>query len=95
MQLGMLGLGRMGANIVRRCMRGGHECVVWTRNAATVRIEPGGLPGDEPGGVPPYRHLDIRVQCQLVAPILGAFLPSFSLNSVEATASMPIDGETP
>ena len=37
MQLGMLGLGRMGANIVRRCMRGGHECVVWTRNAATVQ----------------------------------------------------------
>jgi 6-phosphogluconate dehydrogenase len=29
MQLGMLGLGRMGANIVRRLMRDGHECVVW------------------------------------------------------------------
>jgi len=37
MQLGMLGLGRMGANIVRRCMAGGHECVVWTRTAATVQ----------------------------------------------------------
>ena len=37
MQLGMLGLGRMGANLVRRSMRGGHECVVWTRNAATVQ----------------------------------------------------------
>ncbi|HTC86510.1 MAG TPA: decarboxylating 6-phosphogluconate dehydrogenase [Candidatus Acidoferrum sp.] len=36
MQLGMVGLGRMGANIVRRSMRGGHECVVWTRNQATV-----------------------------------------------------------
>jgi 6-phosphogluconate dehydrogenase len=36
MQLGMVGLGRMGANIVRRLMRGGHECVVWTRNQATV-----------------------------------------------------------
>jgi 6-phosphogluconate dehydrogenase len=36
MQLGMVGLGRMGANIVRRSMRGGHECVVWTRTAATV-----------------------------------------------------------
>ena len=34
MQLGMVGLGRMGANIVRRLMRGGHDCVVWTRNAA-------------------------------------------------------------
>ena len=28
MQLGMIGLGRMGANMVRRLMRGGHSCVV-------------------------------------------------------------------
>lgn len=28
MQLGMIGLGRMGANMVRRLMKGGHECVV-------------------------------------------------------------------
>jgi 6-phosphogluconate dehydrogenase len=31
MQLGMIGLGRMGANMVRRLMRGGHECVVYDR----------------------------------------------------------------
>jgi 6-phosphogluconate dehydrogenase len=29
MQLGMIGLGRMGANMVRRLMKGGHECVVF------------------------------------------------------------------
>ena len=29
MQLGMVGLGRMGANLVRRLMRDGHECVVY------------------------------------------------------------------
>jgi 6-phosphogluconate dehydrogenase len=29
MQLGMVGLGRMGANLVRRLMRDGHECVVF------------------------------------------------------------------
>ena len=29
MQLGMVGLGRMGANMVRRLMRGGHRCVVF------------------------------------------------------------------
>ena len=34
MQLGMIGLGRMGANIVRRLMRAGHHCVVYDRNAA-------------------------------------------------------------
>jgi len=32
MQLGMIGLGRMGANMVRRLMKAGHECVVWDRN---------------------------------------------------------------
>jgi len=36
MQLGMIGLGRMGANIVRRLMRAGHACVVLDRNYAAV-----------------------------------------------------------
>src|SRR5262245_44452511 len=29
MQLGMIGLGRMGSNMVRRLIKGGHECVVF------------------------------------------------------------------
>ena len=37
MQLGMIGLGRMGGNMVRRLMRGGHECVVFDRSADAVR----------------------------------------------------------
>jgi 6-phosphogluconate dehydrogenase len=37
MQLGMIGLGRMGANIVRRLMRDGHECVVYDVNADAVK----------------------------------------------------------
>jgi len=36
MQLGMIGLGRMGSNIVRRLQRGGHTCVVYDRNADAV-----------------------------------------------------------
>ncbi len=36
MQLGMIGLGRMGANIVRRLMRGGHQCVVFDKDAAVT-----------------------------------------------------------
>ena len=36
MQLAMIGLGRMGANMVRRLMRGGHECVVYDRNPDSV-----------------------------------------------------------
>ncbi len=36
MQLGMVGLGRMGANLVRRLMRDGHRCVVYDVNADAV-----------------------------------------------------------
>ncbi len=36
MQLGMIGLGRMGANMVRRLIRGGHECIVYDRAPAAV-----------------------------------------------------------
>src|SRR4051812_33699413 len=36
MQLGMVGLGRMGANMVRRLIRGGHDCVVFDRSAQAV-----------------------------------------------------------
>jgi 6-phosphogluconate dehydrogenase len=37
MQLGMIGLGRMGGNIVRRLARGGHQCVVFDQNAAAIK----------------------------------------------------------
>jgi 6-phosphogluconate dehydrogenase len=37
MQLGMIGLGRMGANMVRRLMRAGHTCVVYDRDASAVK----------------------------------------------------------
>jgi 6-phosphogluconate dehydrogenase len=37
MQIGMIGLGRMGANMVRRLLRGGHECVVNDRNPEAVQ----------------------------------------------------------
>ncbi|TSD86144.1 decarboxylating 6-phosphogluconate dehydrogenase [Mycobacterium sp. KBS0706] len=37
MQLGVIGLGRMGGNIARRLMRAGHECVVFDRSAEAVK----------------------------------------------------------
>jgi len=37
MQLGMIGLGRMGANMVRRLLRAGHRCVVYDRSAEAVQ----------------------------------------------------------
>jgi 6-phosphogluconate dehydrogenase len=37
MQLGMVGLGRMGANMVKRLLKGGHDCVVYDRSPQTVQ----------------------------------------------------------
>jgi len=50
MQLGMIGLGRMGANMVRRLLRGGHQCVVYDRSAQAVKELVGekALGGDSP-----------------------------------------------
>ena len=36
MQIGMIGLGRMGANMVRRLLKGGHQCVVFDRSPKAV-----------------------------------------------------------
>ncbi len=46
MQLGMIGLGRMGGNIVRRLTRSGHQCVVFDRNPDAVKA----LVGDKVAG---------------------------------------------
>ena len=46
MQIGMIGLGRMGANMVRRLLRGGHECIVNDRNPdAVTALEADGASG--------------------------------------------------
>jgi 6-phosphogluconate dehydrogenase len=48
MQLGMIGLGRMGANLVRRLMRDGHHCVAYDRNPDVVKgLEAEGAVGAE------------------------------------------------
>lgn len=36
MQIGMIGLGRMGASMVRRLQQGGHQCVAYDRSAEAV-----------------------------------------------------------
>lgn len=50
MQLGMVGLGRMGANIVRRIMRDGHSAVVYDRDPAVVAelVKEGAIGADSP-----------------------------------------------
>jgi len=55
MQVGMIGLGRMGANMVRRLMGGGHDCVVYDRSEEAVA-------GLESEGATGARSLDELVQ---------------------------------
>ncbi len=48
MQIGMVGLGRMGANMVRRLMKSGHECVVYNRSPDKVKalVKEGAISAD-------------------------------------------------
>ncbi|HET7758176.1 MAG TPA: NAD(P)-binding domain-containing protein, partial [Steroidobacteraceae bacterium] len=41
MQIGMIGLGRMGANMVRRLIKGGHRCVAYDRSEEAVAAAAG------------------------------------------------------
>ena len=58
MQLGVIGLGRMGGNIVRRLMQDGHDCVVWDRDAAAVKA----LAGDGATGAVNIEDLAAKLQ---------------------------------
>jgi 6-phosphogluconate dehydrogenase len=57
MQLGMIGLGRMGANLVRRLVRHGHDCVVFDQNPETVE----GLAGERIAGATGLADLVARL----------------------------------
>ncbi len=51
MQIGMIGLGRMGANMVRRLIKGGHECVVFDRSSQAINaLEKDGAVGSSDVG---------------------------------------------
>lgn len=58
MQLGVIGLGRMGGNIVRRLTRKGHQCVVFDRNPAAIEA----LAGQETTGAGDLEQLVTRLQ---------------------------------
>src|SRR5262245_42151561 len=57
MQLGMIGLGRMGANLVRRLLRDGHDCVVYDNHADMVA----GLAGEGAVGAKSVEDLVARL----------------------------------
>ncbi len=63
MQLGMIGLGRMGANIVRRLAKGGHDCVVYDHDPDAVKAMAG---EDRTTGVASLRELSQRLSAPRV-----------------------------
>ena len=69
MQLGVIGLGRMGGNIVRRLMQHGHECVVFDRDAKAVE----GLAKDGAAGV---KSLEEMVQALKPPRAVWVMLPA-------------------
>jgi 6-phosphogluconate dehydrogenase len=93
MQLGMIGLGRMGGNIVRRLMRHGHECIVLDQNPDRVReLEAEGAAGGA--------HLQHLVTCLAAPRSIWVMLPAgavtertvMQLAEVLAPGDIIIDG---
>jgi 6-phosphogluconate dehydrogenase len=81
MQLGMIGLGRMGSNLVRRLMRDGHHCVAYDRSPAVVKQLAGeGATGassleDFVAKLDKPRALWIMVPAAVVQPTLDQLVP--------------------
>lgn len=92
MQLGMVGLGRMGANIVRRLMRDGHECVVYDVNPAAVSelVGEGAIGADSLSDFMAKLNTPRAVWMMLPAGITGESLGS--LASLSARGDILIDG---
>jgi 6-phosphogluconate dehydrogenase len=81
MQVGMIGLGRMGANMVRRLMRGGHDAVVYDRSAEPIKaLEGEGATGAETmaafvSKLTPPRSICIMVPAAVVGSTLEQLVP--------------------
>ena len=92
MQIGMIGLGRMGANMVRRLLRGGHECVVNDRNPEAVKalVDEGATGAasldDFISKLKSPRAIWLMIPAALVDTILG------QLETVVAAGDVIIDG---
>lgn len=88
MQLGMIGLGRMGASMVRRLMRAGHQCVVYDLQAQAIEaLVRDGATGaasleDLARRLSPPRALWMMVPAGVVSPTLDALVPLLGRDDV-------------
>jgi 6-phosphogluconate dehydrogenase len=88
MQLGMIGLGRMGANLVRRLMQDGHHCVAFDRNPDVVKqLESEGATGattleDFVSKLDPPRAIWIMVPAAVVQPTIEGLKPLVSAGDI-------------
>jgi 6-phosphogluconate dehydrogenase len=88
MQLGMIGLGRMGANLVRRLMRDGHHCVAYDRTPAVVKaLEAEGAVGAESladfvAKLDKPRNIWIMIPAGIVEQTLGQLRPLLDADDI-------------
>lgn len=81
MHIGMIGLGRMGANMVQRLLRAGHQCVVYNRNPAKAQalVDAGAIAiGDLAefrARLKPPRHVWLMVPAAAVGGVIEALIP--------------------
>jgi 6-phosphogluconate dehydrogenase len=92
MRIGMVGLGRMGANMVRRLIKGGHECVAYDRSREAVQaVVADGAVGANSlaelvGALKPPRAVWIMVPAALVDSVIA------ELRALLASGDILIDG---
>jgi 6-phosphogluconate dehydrogenase len=88
MQIGMIGLGRMGGNMVRRLMRGGHTCVAYDRASQAVEtlVEEGATGASSAADLvrrlQPPRAVCLMVPAAVVQATLDDLVPLLSPNDV-------------
>ena len=89
MRIGMVGLGRMGANMVRRLQHGGHECVAYDHTAANVKAavaasgaRGAATPAELVKALTPPRVVWIMVPAAVVDSVIGEFAPLLTRGDV-------------
>ena len=88
MRIGMIGLGRMGANMVRRLAQGGHECVVYNRSEEAVRavigehVHAAATPVELVRALKPPRAVWMMVPAAVVDSVIGELRPPLTAGDV-------------